>query len=317
MKSSRKKVYSDDLLKTIDNFIEELDNIEKKIGKDILINKGLFIMVTAYFEDSIRELVRIVLIALPEKLTTNTCTISKDQLCQVADNGHSVIIDNEIYFLFKGGVKSQLEELLKILFNKEYKKEKKTSLKNSITDEEKELISKIEEISLYRNTLVHNGGKVSREINEKVKFFKPNSNTIIAFDSNLINSFITEYRKFFEILKTQILKTFDSYNSKSDIERIEIIWKECFSSPILNFENYWEFDKERTVITGIKYPEIENQISTSEKILLSIWRHQYDDRIKTEQFSLASINYNSINKLYAGLSNLKFYHMKQKADRLK
>lgn len=317
MKSRRKKVYSDDLMKTIDYFIEELDNIEIKLGNDILINKGLFIMITAHFEDSIRELVRIVLVALPEKLTTNSCTISKKQLCQVADNGHSVIIDNEIYFLFKGGVKSQLEEVLKILLNKEYKKEKKSSLKNSITEEEKESILKLEEVSLYRNALVHNGGKVSREINEKATFFKPKSSTNLIFDSSLIKSFIAEYRNFFKILKIEILETFDSYENKSDIEKIEIVWKECFSSPILKFKDYWEFNKEEDVIIGIKYPEIENQISTSEEILLSIWRHQYDDRIKTKEFSLASINYNSIHKLYAGLSNLKFYFMKQKADRLK
>lgn len=164
---------------------------------------------------------------------------------------------------------------------------------------------------------MHNGGKVSREINEKAKFFKPKSSTNLIFDSSLIKSFITEYRNFFKILKIEILETFDSYENKSDIEKIEIFWKECFSSPILKFKDYWEFNKEEDLIVGIKYPEIENQISTSEEILLSIWRHQYDDRIKTKEFSLASIDYNNIHKLYAGLSNLKFYFMKQKADRLK
>lgn len=317
MKSRRKQVYSDDLIKTIDDFIEHLDNIEKKLGNDILINKGLFVMITAYFEDSIRELVRIVLISLPEKLTKDSCTITREQLSQVADNGHSVIIDNEIYFLFKDGVRSQLEKLLKILFNKEYKKEKKTSLKNTISKEEKDLILRLEEISLYRNALIHYGGKVTREINEKVKYYKPKHNNELNFDSSLIINFIVEYRNFFSLLKTEILETFASYKSKSTLEKTENIWKDCFSSPILRFKDYWEIDKESDLITGIKYPEIETQISTSEKILLSIWRHQYDDRIKTEEFSLASIDYNKIYELYAGLTDLKFYHMKQKADRQK
>jgi len=69
------------------------------------------------------------------------------------------------------------------------------------------------------------------------------------------------------------------------------------------------------LIIGIKYPEIENSISSSEKVLLSIWRHQFDDFIKTEEFLLCSINYYKIYKLYKGLDSLKFYHMKQKSDR--
>ncbi len=114
-------------------------------------------MATAFFEDSVRELMKIVLVALPEKLTKDSCTISREQICAVADNGHGIIIDNELYFIFKVGVLTQLEKLLKILFNKEYKKEKKSSDKNSISEGEKESIIKLEEISLYRNALIHNG----------------------------------------------------------------------------------------------------------------------------------------------------------------
>lgn len=173
MNSKRKQVYSEYLLKVTDPFIEKLKDIEVKIGDDLLINQGLFLMITAYFEDSIRELMKVVLVAYPEKLTKDTCTISREQLCKVAEKGHSVIIDNEFYFLFKDGVRSQLEKLLKILFNKEYKKVKKESAKNTISEAEKESIIKLEEISLYRNALIHNGGKVSIEINERVKYFKP------------------------------------------------------------------------------------------------------------------------------------------------
>jgi len=134
MISKRKKVYSDDLSNITDSFLERMKDIEKKLGNDLLINQGLFVMITAYFEDSIRELMKIVLVALPEKLTKDSCTISREQICSVADKGHSVIIDNELYFIFKDGVRSQLEKLLKILFNKEYKNEKKNSTKNSISN---------------------------------------------------------------------------------------------------------------------------------------------------------------------------------------
>ena len=43
----------------------------------------------------------------------------------------------------------------------------------------------------------------------------------------------------------------------------------------------------------------------------------FNDSIKTEGFLLCSVDYHKIYELYKGLDNLKFYHMKQKADRLK
>lgn len=315
MISKRKKVYSDDLLSITNSFKEKLEEIEKKIGNDFLINQGLFLMVTAYFEDSIRELMKIVLVAFPEKLTKDSCTISREQICAVADKGHIIIIENELYFIFKDGVRTQLEKLLKILFNKEYRNGEKISNKNSISEEEKESIIKLEEISLYRNALIHNGGKVSIEMNEKVKYFKPPTNGDLVFDSKLIRLFIKEYVKFFKYLTSEINNTFSSYQHLSVIEKTEILWKDCFSSPILQFKDYWDIDNERDLITGIKYPEIESSISSSEKVLLSIWRHQFDDSIRTEEFLLCSVNYHKIYELYKGLDNLKFYHMKQKSER--
>lgn len=307
-------MYSDDLLNITEAFLRKIEEIENKLDNDFLINQGLFLMTTAYFEDSIRELMKIVLVAFPEKLIKDSCTISREQISAVADKGHSVIIDNELYFLFKDGVRIQLEKLLKILFNKEYKSEKKSSNTNSISEREKESIIKVEEISLYRNALIHNGGKVSIEINERVKYFKPKTEKELEFDSKLIRLFINEYKSFFQYLNLEIFNTFSTYQDLSVIEKAEILWKNSFSSPILQFKDYWEIDYERDLITGINYPEIENSISSSEKVLLSIWRHQFDDSIKTEGFLLCSVDYHKIYELYKGLDNLKFYHMKQKSE---
>lgn len=313
MKSRRKKVYSDDLLNITKSFQEKLDEIEKKLGNDLLVNQGLFLMITAYFEDSIRELIKIVLVALPEKITKDSFIISREQICNVADKGHSIIIDNELYFLFKDGVRTQLEKLLKILFNKEYKNGKKTGNKNSVNDQEIISIAKLEEISLYRNALIHNGGKVSVEINERAKYFKPQAGKDLKFSSELISLFIEEYRAFFQHLTRDINITFTSYQNLSIIEKTKVLWKECFSSPILQFKDFWDFDNDRDLITGIKYPEIESCISSGEKVLLSIWRHQFDDSIMTEGFLLCSVDYDKIYELYKGLDSLKFYHMKQKS----
>ncbi len=314
MSIKRKKMYSDDLLNITDSFLIKLEDIEKKLSNDYIINQGLFLMITVFFEDSIRELMKKVLIQFPEKLTNKSCVISREQVCLIASNGHSVIIDNELYLLFKDGVRRQLENLLKILFNKEYKK---ASCKKSISENEKNSIAKLEEISLYRNALVHNAGRVSIEINEKVKYFKPKTQNGLLFDSELIKLFIDEYKKFFQHLSSEIKITFSSCKDLSEVDKTKVLWDECFSSPTLQFEDYWEIDREHDLIKGVKYPEVEKNISSSEKVFLSIWRHQFDDSIKTEEFLLCSINYSKIHMIYKGLYDLKFYYMKQKADRYK
>lgn len=317
MISKRKIVYSEDLLNITKTFQIKIEEIKKSLGNDMLINQGLFLMTTAYFESSIRELMRIVLVSFPEKLSKESCTISKDQICAIADKGHSIIIDNELYSLFKGGVRVQLEKLLKILFNKECRNNNSDN-KNAIEQKAKETIIKLEEISFYRNALIHNGGKASIEINERVKFFKPtNTGGDLMFDSNLIRSFIEEYSYFFAYLEGCINNTFSSYQSLSQIERVKKLWEYSFSSPILRFEDYWDVDNKHDLITGIKYPDIECCISSSEKVLLSIWRHQFDDSIKTKEFLLCSVNYHKIYEIYKGLDELKFYHMQQKSQALK
>lgn len=314
MLSKRGKVYSEDLLNNTKSFQDKLMKIEEKLGDDFVINQGLFLMITAYFEESIREIMKIVLVNFPEKLTKDSYTISREQICTVADKRHNIIIENELYLFFKDGVRTQLEKLLKILFDKEYKNEKKNSTKNSITKIEKESIIKLWEISLYRNALIHNGGKVSIEINEKVKYFKPDNEKNLNFDFNTIKSFINEYKRFIDNLNIEIINTFNSFDSLSVIDKTQILWKETFSSPILQFEDYWEIDIKHDLIIGIKYPEIENNISSSEKVLLSIWRHQFNDSIETVDFLLCSVNYHKIYELNKGLDELKFYHMRQKSQ---
>lgn len=143
--NSKRKIYADRLLEITGNFLEQLSHIEKKISEDYLINKGLFLMMYSYFEESVREMMSAVLLVFPEKLPKETCTITRDQLGIVAKDGYKTIIESELYLIFMKGVRIQLENLIKILLNKEYKKN--LNDKNAISDETKEALQKLEEIS--------------------------------------------------------------------------------------------------------------------------------------------------------------------------
>lgn len=313
--NSNRKIYADSLLEITCDFLEQLSLIEKKIGEDYLINKGLFLMMYSYFEESVREMMSAVLLVFPEKLPKETCTITRDQLGIVAKDGHKTIIESELYLIFMKGVRIQLENLLKMLLNKEYKKN--LNDKNAISDKTKEALQKLEEISLYRNALIHKGGKVSVEIYEKAKTFKFWSNgSEINFSPETINIFATEFKSFFLYLEDEIKKTYHFYASVTNIEKLRELWNDYFSlkDNASKFENYWEIDLDNELIIGIKCPEF-NCMSSSEELFLSIWRHQYYDVIKTKEFLVCSISdLDKFSKLYKGFRDTEFYYMYQRAE---
>lgn len=112
-----------------------------------------------------------------------------------------------------------------------------------------------------------------------------------------------------EVLVKNIIWVHGDYKEINGVDNQQqsYLWYECFHSSILQFEDYWEIDTERDLITNIKYSKYENSISSGEKVYLSIWRHQYDDSIKTEEFLLCSISHEQISKLYEGLVETQFY----------
>lgn len=309
---SNRKIYADGLLEITGGFLEKLSLIEKKVGEDYLINKGLFLMMYSFFEESVREMMFMILLVFPEKLPKETCTIKRDQLGIVAKDGLKIIIETELYLIFMNGIRFQLENLLKVLLNKEYKKN--LNDKNAISDKTKEALQKINEISLYRNALIHKGGKVSIEIYEKAKMFKFWSNgNEINFSPETINIFSTEFKNFFLYLEDEIKRTYRFYDSVSNIEKLRELWDDFFSAS--KFENYWEIDINNDLIIGIKYPEY-NCMSSSEELFLSIWRHQYYDVIKTKEFLVCSISdLDKFSKLYKEFRDTEFYYMYQRAER--
>lgn len=307
MYSVRKKVYAEDLINIITSFKKNIAETKNKLGEDEIINKGLFLMTMSFFEDSIRKILRVILISFPEKLNSKNYNISNEEVCQVADSGHDIIIENELYILFKKGMHEQLKYLFYVVCNF-----KEKDFNSKIND----YINKCADIYLYRNSLIHNGGSPSRDLINKAVFYKIDMTSRINFTKRLLQKFFDDYYDLILFLEEEVKSKFKFYNKMSRIEMLKNLWYKCFDSPILNFEDYWEFDTNNDLIINIKYPKWEGSISSGEKILLSIWRHQYYDAIKTEEFLLCSINYTLIYELYKGLDNLKFYYMYQEAKQL-
>ncbi|MBD8496904.1 hypothetical protein [Paenibacillus arenosi] len=302
-------VYSNDLLSSIDRSVNKLHEIISKLSDDNLINQGLFLMSTTFFEATLRDVMNKILISNPEKLKKDNFTINKYDLSSLGD---SIIlknvIENELFNLFKGNVKEQLIYIIELIANI-----KSSNLKNKSKNEEIiNVIIKCSDISIYRNCLVHNLGEKSKNFDESVQYYISEDNKL-NFSTQLIKIFIEDYLSFFKMLKEKIQKN-SEFKEKTRLERLRQLWDDCFGSPLLNFDDYWLTDIKQDLIVKIKYPDSEHGLSSSERIYLSIWRHQYYNSIKTEEFLLCSVDENKLYKIYKVLSEVEFYYMYQQAN---
>lgn len=305
MHSKRKLIYSEDLLIIIVDSQKRLLDIENNTGNNIIINQGLFLMAYSTFEDALRKIIRIVLLCFPEKLDVKSCTITKQQVCEIADKGHSIIIDNEIYQLFRNGVKEQIAYILKIISNKR---------ERDFDENLKAIINNCREISLIRNALIHNAGKSTEQMLINNDFFNVVNRDSIHIEKKHIENIFNELRALVSYISNEIANTYQEYNKLPRVERVRLAWERCFKSPIMKFHDYWDIDFDKDVLKGVLYPEIEAGISSSESVLLSIWRHQYDNKIPTQEFLLCSVNHEKIALVYKELYDIEFFYMKQKAE---
>lgn len=309
MISKRKEIYNEDIFSIIDLFNNRLNEIETKSTDDLVINNGLFLMSYAMFEDSIRELMRVILLAFPEKLEMKSCTVTRQQVGEIADVGHSIIIDNELYLLFKNGTRKQLGYLFGLITEISSK---------SFPEDVNIMIDKCEEISLYRNAIIHNGSKVSEELYRKCRYFKRTHKGTLRVSKDTLSDFIDVFRTLFDYIKELSNRKYRFYNEISRVEKLRNLWYRNFDSSILIFEDYWEIDYDRDLITNYKYPRCERSISSGEKVYLSFWKNQFNcEEFYIDKFMLCSINKDTIIDILKTLDETKFYYMIQEKSHSK
>lgn len=264
-----KTIYSDDLLEVIDYSMQEMLSIKQKFCEDKLINRGLFLMTTTYFEASIRDLLTIILSSAPSLLEKNEFTVYKNDLNNRRDESIlNTIIQNELFHLFKGSTRNQLLYLTELITNVKQNnilnKPKWRYLKKSI--------DKISDVSFYRNALIHDTGRKPKNFDDFIVFFSSINPFTSNYSRDRLIEFLDSYVSYYEIIKDKIQCNVH-YQKKTRLNLVMNFWNATMTSPLLSFDDYWEYDINRDVVTGVKYPEYESGLSSSEAIYLSIWRH--------------------------------------------
>ncbi len=132
----------------------------------------------------------------------------------------------------------------------------------------------IQEIKATRNLLLHNNLIVNEQYLESAgieKRAKPEGDKLsVQYDYVLFS--IKLIIKFEKLLKNKISEKYKEYTKINANKRL---WEFLFKSPVMPFDDYWEYDEKSDHIIAFKKGKHEGALSGSETALLGLWRTHF------------------------------------------
>lgn len=226
---------------------ENMHDIRKEISSanSPAINNGLFLMAVSFIESMQKRILSYYLKYVPQSITSkktiefNKASLIENEDFRLIEKMVSEIIDSLPYW-----------QLLKI-FYETLKIEKPVNMQT------------IQSIKDRRNELIHNN--LVTDYKQKKTELKS-----ICFDE--LSSSIDIYETYLDDLKSKISRKYGKYTR---LNALKNLWHYTFDTPLCaNFEDYWHINLEKDSIFGLKHPEYESSLSSSEKFMLDIWRSQ-------------------------------------------
>tara|TARA_R110001606_G_C15250202_1_gene637294 strand:+ start:28 stop:921 length:894 start_codon:yes stop_codon:yes gene_type:complete len=264
------------LKKELINPIEQaLDRIEKirqrkMNNEDSIILEGLFALGVASFEHSIIDTLRTLLNYIPDKLDVKSENISKQQL--IDGNPLDQAIENKVNAVSYKNLPDIISYFTKISGIPE----------NIVTEDE---LSDLIEIKATRNLLIHNNLIVNSFYREtagtKAREGQGNRHRLVINQDYLFESLVvmrSVLRKFKRELNIK-------YNDFTKIKAMKSLFSYIFQTPVMKFENEFEIDEDRDVISNLK-PEtsMKGNLSSSETLFYNIWvAHSHGKRFEFDR----------------------------------
>lgn len=254
---------------------------------DQVISKGLFVLSVSSVETMITDIMKYYLCSFPEKIDKKSLDVSKEELLAHPFDIVSVQVDKYLHSLGYKPIDEIMEDFCSTL---------------SIDADHARMSDELREIKATRNILLHNNlvsnaaylttaGKTGRT--EKTGVALPIDRKYLLESLETMASFVGR-------IADLISKKYAAYTR---VAAIRSLWDFTFSSPILRFDDYWDTDEANDCIACRKAGSREALISSSEKILLDIWRAQYSGTMPgMNAFSLSvfdEINQSKVLFLFA------------------
>lgn len=271
----------------INNKLDELNNTHSNLNESL--TKPLFLYSYSIFESALTEILRYYLMAFPEKMD-RTLTVGKDELLSTAST-HDIILNSVNKYIRKFSSETLCEYIS--FFNN-------TLSLNLIFDG-----NLINIISHVRNNITHD------DANSELLFLhcEQKSTSLQYID---VEKYMTYLKDLLNNIQLEINKNYAKYTYELLLRNI---WSYTFSTPLLKFDDIWEFRPD-----GILHIKDINQIKknisgicSSEQLLLSVFFHQYNKSLNDTFLSfkdippLVSLDNINKNKLMEIITFFKYY----------
>ena len=282
---------SDDVTALISKRKIEINSYEKILMRtDEKYIEPIFVYSYSIFESTITEILRYYFNAFPEKIDKNI-SIGKEELLSTSMT-HDILLSYVEEYIRKYSSKA-LSEYLHFF-------EKTLDIKISLD------LLLVDKISNQRNIIMHDSFKrdlLSLYIyNEKL----PCSNRAV------LQSHVRFLNELLDIISDKICSKYAAYTKE---RLVRCVWNSVFSSPILRFDDIWNFDTNGALsirnFEAIK--EKVKDISRTERLFLAIIFQQFNNNINEELFSFrelppfVSLDNESKNKLIKLRDFFKYY----------
>jgi hypothetical protein len=226
--------------------------------------KGFFVLLVAALETMLNDTHVYFLQAFPEAFDFKDAKFSKDEIL-----GATLAIDLIERQIEKNAISQaygSFPEILKAFV-------KALGIAEPKLDDE--IVDRVVEVKETRNILLHNGLMASRQYVSRAGRFRRTEyeDRKLSLTREYVSSACQHVGTLIEELRTRMT---DKYKTYTRIAAFRKLWGYLFSSPIMQFDDYWTVDPTKDEFSSLKVYDREDRLSSSEKTFLAIWRMHFN-----------------------------------------
>jgi hypothetical protein len=225
-------------------------------AKAEVIVQGLFVMAVASMEVMITDVLHYFLRSFPQKLPANEFKFEKDTFFENYFGLLRKAVDTHINSL---SYKSFDDFFGKVL---EYLSLDWPDFRQAFGDD-------IKEIKATRNLLLHNNLVVNDQYIDSAGVKKRERPVV---DKPYLQRSLQVLLGFEDGLKGRLLHKYKDYTKINANKRL---WGFLFQSPVMQYDDFWQYDETTDRIVAFKQGRYENNLSHSELLMLSLWRSHF------------------------------------------
>ncbi|MGD0832239.1 MAG: hypothetical protein ABR907_14960 [Terracidiphilus sp.] len=226
--------------------------------------RGLFVLMISAVETMLTDIYVYYLHSFPEKFDFKDTKFSKDDI--ISANLAIDLIEQQVEKSAISQAYGSFPELLRSIM-------KTIDITEPPLDTD--LIDRIVEAKETRNLLLHNNLKVNHRYITRAGRFRrtEDEGSNLSLTQKYVREVCENLTLLIMNLEARMIAVYASYTRLAALRRL---WDYLFSSPIMEFDDFWVTDTEKDKVWALKVSPLEKQLSSSEQAFLGVWRTHFN-----------------------------------------